>query len=106
MKPVARIGDQITGIDAHGCLICPHTVVGTITSVGSPNVKINNIPVAIVGDKGSHTVCCGVNQFLCTKGSSTVFINNMPVVRTGDSVTLCGGVGTVISGSQNVLIGG
>ncbi len=38
-------------------------------------------------------------------GSATVFINNKAAVRMGDTTQHCGGVGRMIEGSPNVMIG-
>jgi uncharacterized Zn-binding protein involved in type VI secretion len=35
-----------------------------------------------------------------------VFINNIPAHRLGDTTQHCGGVGTLIIGSLNVIVGG
>jgi uncharacterized Zn-binding protein involved in type VI secretion len=39
-------------------------------------------------------------------GSKTVFINGMGAHRMGDMTKHCGGVGQLITGSPNVLVGG
>jgi len=48
--------------DAHGCMACPHAVVGPIIT-GSQNVTINGKPAARVGDTGIAGACCGANMF-------------------------------------------
>jgi len=50
--------------------------------------------------------CCGTNQWKAMQGSVTVYINGKPAVRMGDKTRHCGGIGTVIEGSTNVIIGG
>ncbi len=55
---------------------------------------------------GIHAACCGPNTWTATLGSATVLINNMPAHRMGDMDTHCGGVGTLIEGSPDVITGG
>jgi uncharacterized Zn-binding protein involved in type VI secretion len=43
---------------------------------------------------------------MTVQGSGTVFVNDIPAVRLGDTTQHCGGVGSIISGSPNVIIGG
>jgi uncharacterized Zn-binding protein involved in type VI secretion len=40
------------------------------------------------------------------QGSATVTVNDQPAVRMGDITTHCGGVGSIITGAGNVIIGG
>lgn len=87
MTSAARKGDQ------HACPQTGHGVNGIAT--GSPNVFINGVPAARIGDSTS----CGANII---SGSSSVFINGLPAAIMG-SATSHGGV--LISGSGNVLIG-
>ncbi|MFN7143831.1 MAG: PAAR domain-containing protein [Myxococcota bacterium] len=91
--------------DAHGCPACPHPCTGPAVA-GSPNVLVNGMPAVRVGDSGTHAACCGPNTWVATKGSGTVFINNIPAHRLGDMNTHCGGVGNLIVGSPNVIVGG
>jgi uncharacterized Zn-binding protein involved in type VI secretion len=74
--------------------------------IGSPNVLVNNLPALRVGDKGIHMVCCGPNTWTAVAGSATVMINNLPAHRLGDQDMHCGGPGTLIEGSPDVLVGG
>jgi uncharacterized Zn-binding protein involved in type VI secretion len=39
-------------------------------------------------------------------GSTTVFINNKAAHRMGDQDKHCGGMGQMIEGSTNVIVGG
>lgn len=106
MPGAARIGDlSKCDADMHGCPICPHVVQGPAVT-GSPNVSINGRPAVRVGDKGIHAVCCGPNTWNATMGSSTVLINNKPAHRKDDMDMHCGGVGKMIQGSDDVIIGG
>ncbi len=68
---------------------------------GSPNVKINGNGAAIVGSGTSHP--CSV-----ISGSSSVFINGSPASRVGDllSCSCENNRGHIVSGSNNVSIGG
>ena len=105
MPPQGRLGDKSQApVDAHGCPACPHPVTGPAVQ-GSPDVLVNNRPALRVGDQGIHAACCGPNIWFATMGSSTVFINNMPAHRMGDQDQHCGGVGTLIEGSPDVIVG-
>ncbi len=106
MPPQGRLGDKSAApIDAHGCPKCPHSVQGPAIT-GSENVLVNNKPALRVTDKGVHAACCGPNTWVATLGSGTVFINNLSAHRMGDMTTHCGGVGQLIEGSEDVLVGG
>ena len=105
MPEAGRLSDKSkVDADAHGCPACPHTAQGPAI-IGSPDVNINTRPALRVGDMGIHAACCGPNTWVATKGSGTVFINNKPAHRKGDMDTHCGGVGKLIEGSDDVLIG-
>lgn len=105
MPKAARVTDSSNcPSDSHGNICCPHNVTGPAIN-GSTNVFINGLGALRVGDKGTHTGCCGSNEWKCSEGSLTVFINGKPAVRVGDTTTHCGGKGVIISGSENVLIG-
>ena len=106
MPPQGRLGDKSqVPVDAHGCPACPHSATGPAIQ-GSPDVFVNNKPAVRVGDKGIHAPCCGPNMWTATKGSATVLINNMSAHRQGDMDTHCGGIGQLIEGSPDVLVGG
>ncbi len=106
MPPMGRLGDKSQApVDVHGCPACPHPVIGPAI-VGSPNVMVNGMPALRVGDKGIHAVCCGPNTWTATAGSATVMINNLPAHRMGDQDQHCGGPGTLIEGSPDVIVGG
>ncbi len=106
MPGAARLGDK-SNVPAcvHGCLACPHPGVGPAIA-GSPTVNINSKPAIRVGDNGIHAVCCGPNTWNAVKGSGTVMINGKPAHRMGDTDQHCGGVGQMIEGSADVIIGG
>ena len=94
----AKLGDiAYCPNDAHGCLACPHPVKGPINT-GSPNVFINGLPAARVGDTGVHAACCGPNMFEIIGGDSSVLINGRPAARIGDATKHCGGAGTIEGG--------
>ncbi len=59
-----------------------------------------------IGDPGSHAACCGPNSWNAAQGSGTVTINDIPAHRLGDQTIHCGGVGALIIGSPNVIVGG
>jgi uncharacterized Zn-binding protein involved in type VI secretion len=106
MPPQGRLGDKSQApADMHGCLACPHPVIGPAIQ-GSPDVMVNGQPALRVGDQGIHAACCGPNMWTAAKGSATVMINNMPAHRMGDTDQHCGGVGQLIEGSPDVIVGG
>lgn len=106
MPEAARVGDMARcPSDAHGCPGCSHSVIGPAVS-GSGNVQINGRPALRLNDPGIHAACCGSNSWNAMQGSSTVLINGMPAVRRGDMTRHCGGLGKMIEGSHNVIIGG
>jgi len=69
-------------------------------------VIVNNKPALRVSDNGVHSACCGPNSWVASKGSGTVFINKLPAHRLGDMDMHCGGVGNMVEGSSNVMVGG
>ena len=106
MPGQGRLGDLSQAeVDAHGCPACPHPAVGPAVQ-GSPDVFVNFMPAVRVGDKGIHAACCGPNMWTAVQGSATVLINNMPAHRMGDMDQHCGGVGELIVGSPDVVVGG
>jgi uncharacterized Zn-binding protein involved in type VI secretion len=106
MPAQGRLGDKSqVPTDAHGCPSCPHGAEGPAIA-GSPNVLTNTMPSLRVGDNGVHTPCCGANTWVAQAGSGTVFINNKQAHRLGDADQHCGGVGQLIEGSNNVMVGG
>ncbi len=105
MPPVSRVKDNAHCPScSHGKPCCSHPVTGPGT-VGSPNILVNGQPPLRIGDPGVHSTCCGPNTWVVAQGSSTVSFNDIPVARLGDQTTHCGGVGTLIVGSPNVIIG-
>ncbi|HEY4243304.1 MAG TPA: PAAR domain-containing protein [Kofleriaceae bacterium] len=106
MPPAARLSDQAqVPACAHGCPACPHPGVGpSITASGDTNV--NNLPALRLNDPGMHTACCVSNTWKVSQGSQTVLINGKPAARQTDQTRHCGGFGTIIMGSPDVIIGG
>lgn len=105
MPGQGRLGDRANApIDMHGCVACPHPVIGPAIQ-GSPSVNVNKRPALRVDDPGIHMACCGTNTWTATQGSMTVFINNKAAHRMGDQNRHCGGMGTLIEGSPNVIVG-
>jgi uncharacterized Zn-binding protein involved in type VI secretion len=106
MPPQGRLGDKSqVPSDSHGCVACPHTCIGPATA-GSPDVLTNNRPSLRINDPGVHSSCCGANSWIAVTGSSTVFINGLAAHRMNDSDQHCGGMGRLIEGSDNVIVGG
>jgi len=72
---------------------------------GSPDVSVNRRPALRVDDPGVHTACCGLNTWTANAGSTTVFINGKSAHRMGDPTRHCGGMGRLVEGSPNVIVG-
>jgi uncharacterized Zn-binding protein involved in type VI secretion len=64
------------------------------------------MPALRVTDTGIHAACCGPNTWTAKAGSATVFMNSLKAHRLGDSDQHCGGMGQLIAGSPNVIVGG
>jgi uncharacterized Zn-binding protein involved in type VI secretion len=106
MPGQGRLGDRsMAEADAHGCPACPHSVIGPAVQ-GSPDVLVNGKPALREGDPGVHSPCCGPNSWKAAAGSATVIINGKPAHRIGDQDQHCGGVGKLIEGSADVIVGG
>jgi len=100
-----RLGDKAAiQLDVHGCPACPHPGTGPAIQ-GSPDVNVNRRPALRVGDPGIHAACCGANTWSATVGSATVFINGQSAHRIGDMTRHCGGMGRLVEGSPNVIVG-
>ena len=95
MPQALRLGDLHSGHDDCG----PTNLV-----VGSGDVYINDMPAGRMGDFFAPHGCEEHDPHPPTLivGSGSVYINGMPAGRLGDN-TDCGA--TVITGSENVLIG-
>src|SRR3954467_2453925 len=105
MPGQGRLGERANvPLDAHGCPACPHPAIGPAIQ-GSPDVNVNKRPALRVDDPGVHAACCGPNTGTATQGSQTVFINGKSAHRMGDQNRHCGGMGTLIEGSPNVMVG-
>ena len=105
MPPQGRVGDKaFNPADVHGCPKCPHSVTGPAIK-GSPDVEVNNKAALRVTDPGVHAACCGSNSWKAACGSATVVINNLPAHRKTDETQHCGGVGKLIEGSPDVIVG-
>ena len=95
MPAVTRIGDADV----------PHCS-GMTRAEGSPNVRVNSIPVSRQGDNNtSHLLpaaVCPPHTAPIAVGSTTVFINGKGCGRVGDSISGCT---SVAEGSPNVFAG-
>lgn len=104
MSAQGRVGDKgKVQVDAHGCPTCPHPAIGPAI-IGSPDVLTNGLPSLRVDDLGIHAVCCATNTWVATNGAQTVFINGKAAHRKNDAQRHCGGDGTLIEGSPNVMV--
>jgi uncharacterized Zn-binding protein involved in type VI secretion len=72
---------------------------------GSSDVNVNRRPALRIDDPGIHAACCGTNTWTATTGSMTVLINGKGAHRIGDQNRHCGGMGQLIEGSPNVIVG-
>ena len=105
MPAQGRLGDNAhCPSDSHGCPGCAHGVTGPAVA-GSPNVNVNGMAALRIGDPGVHSSCCGANKWNASSGSGTVMINGIAAHRLGDATAHCGGRGTLIVGSDNVITG-
>lgn len=99
MPPAARLTDMHTCPQVTpGIPPIPH-VGGPVVGPGVPNVLIEKLPAAVMGDMA---VCVGPPDSII-KGSATVMINKKPAARMGDT-TAHGG--TIVLGAVTVMIGG
>ena len=128
--PAAKQGDQIAALDIHIIMIptpggpvptpLPHPFMGIIDSNCSTDVKIMNMPAAVMGSMATNTpphIPMGgpfqippTNKGKILMGSATVMINGKPAARMGDTAETCNDpaplpAGTVIA-VGTVLIGG
>lgn len=105
MPELGRLGDNANiPADSHGNPCCPHNATGPAVN-GSPNVFINGKPALRVTDPGVHSSCCGSNQWKALAGSPTVKINDLLAHRKEDATEHCGGIGKLIEGSPDVIVG-
>ena len=95
MPAVTRVGDADV----------PHCS-GMTRAQGSPNVRVNSIPVSRQGDNNTVHLLPGVpcppHSAAIAKGSSTVFVNGKGCGRVGDAISGCT---SVAAGSPNVFAG-
>jgi len=92
---VTRIGDADV----------PHCS-GMTRAEGSPNVRVNSIPVSRQGDNNTGHLLppapCPGHSAPIAVGSTTVFINGKGCGRVGDAISGCT---SVAEGSPNVFAG-
>lgn len=104
-RPTAREGDRARSHDAaHNCRDCEEVIEGPATT-GSDNVHLNGRRILRLCDRGTHTNCPD-SRWRAVEGAATVFVNRRPVVRLGDDSQHCDGMGELIEGSEDCLIGG
>lgn len=75
---------------------------------GSPDTYSNNLSIlrGNCTDIGTHCCCCGPNIWGTLESSQDVYVNNQGVVRLGDRTWCCGGIGSMITSSENVIANG
>ena len=95
MPAVTRVGDADV----------PHCS-GMTRAQGSPNVRVNSIPVSRQGDNNTGHLLppapCPGHSAPIAVGSTTVFINGKGCGRVGDAISGCT---SVAEGSPNVFAG-
>lgn len=123
------MNDQVVATDIHIILIpspggpvptpLPHPFSGRLQTGLSSDVMINGLPAATVNSvavnlppysQGGPFQMPPSNQGRVTMGSTTVLIDGQGAARMGDTVTTCNDpadlpVGSIVTGSQGVLIG-
>ena len=95
MPAITRIGDA----DVAHCS-------GMTRAEGSPNVRVNGIPISRQGDNNTGHLLppapCPSHSAPIAVGSITVFINSKGCGRVGDAISGCT---SVAEGSSNVFAG-
>ena len=124
------MNDQVTAIDTHIILVpspggpvptpLPHPFAGRLQAGLSTDVMIDGLAAATVNSvavnlpphipQGGPFQRPPSNQGRVTLGSTTVLIDGQGAARLGDTVTTCNDpvdmpVGSIVTGSQGVLIG-
>jgi uncharacterized Zn-binding protein involved in type VI secretion len=84
--------------------LCDHHNKST-SLTGSANVLINNRSALRIGDRGRPMDCGNTSHWRASEGANRVLINGRAAHRSGDETRHCCGLGYLIDGSLNVLIG-
>src|SRR5262245_30654513 len=96
--PAARVGDfHLCPMQTPAVVPIPH-VGGPVLPPGTPNVMIEGMPAACVGDM---MICVGPPDIF-VMGSTGVFVGGRPAVRVGD---MTAHLGSVVMGAMTVMIG-
>src|SRR5687767_8287890 len=105
MGNASRLGDySFAGVPKPGRSSRTHTASGPATT-GSPNVIINNRAAVRVDDRGMYHGVGGSGAWRAAHGAPRVLINGRRAHRTHDENKHRGGVGEMLQGSPNVVIG-
>ena len=105
MPQAGRLGDNAqVPSDSHGCICCAHSCIGPATT-GSQDVHVNERLALRIQDTGVHSSCCGPNTWVAVAGAPHVLINGRKAHRLTDVTQHCGGVGQLVGGSSDVIIG-
>jgi len=70
------------------------------------SLLVNGQPALRKADPGVHSSCCGPNTWNAQACSGTVIVNGKGAHRLGDATKHCGGVGQLVEGSGDVIVGG
>ena len=106
---VSRLNDYIEGFTSgeHSGHLTSHShipITGEISGSCSPNVFVNDKPIAVLGSVTTeHDSCCGTSYGKVAKTSTTVFANNIGVARTTDTVQPHNGTAHIVGCSPNVF---
>ncbi|WP_437827619.1 PAAR domain-containing protein [Sorangium sp. So ce1153] len=107
MPSLGRVGDlSQCPADSHACPKCPHPEVIGPAVHGSSDVLADSLPALRLDDDGVHLACCGPNTWKAATGAAMVYINGKPAFRIGDFSRHCGGLGQLLTGSPDILVGG
>jgi len=100
---IARLSDiSFCPACCHSCPACCHVVQGPAIT-GSEDAYLNGRPIlrAQGRDQGIHCCCCGPNMWWTLQGSEDSFVDGLPIVRHDDTTRHCGGLGWMITSSDD-----
>ncbi len=108
MKPLARIGDLVTGgIHCHGHDHGPRATPGRIRE-GASRVFASGRPAARAGDEAYSPQCCaGIGRIVLLQSQAKVYIEGKPAASVGTPTIHCDTApGRVATGDAKVFIVG
>jgi uncharacterized Zn-binding protein involved in type VI secretion len=102
-KHAGRVRDKSVTVNVNSEGGCGHRIGFAVD--GSNNVLINNRPALRVTDYGVHGRPYHKHKWHAKGGALRVLINGLTPHRRGDPTEHCAGMGALVEGSPNVLIG-